>query len=93
MPSHNHIATTTNVVDTSETTIALRVLASNSRTNSPTNAVLSNSPNRENIYSNVAPNVDMRADAIILDLSVEVSSTSNTVVNNGSSQAFNIRGP
>jgi microcystin-dependent protein len=96
MPSHNHIATTTtnNVVDTSATTIALRALASSSRTNSPTNAVLSNSPNRENIYSNGAPNVDMRADAIILDLSVDVSSTSTTVVNpNGGNQAFNIRGP
>jgi microcystin-dependent protein len=36
----------------------------------------------------------MRADAIILDLSVDVSSTSTTVVNsNGGNQAFNIRGP
>jgi microcystin-dependent protein len=96
MPAHNHTATTTtsNVVDTSATTIALRALASSSTTNSPTNAVLSNSPNRENIYSSGAPNVDMRADAIALNLSVEVSSTSNTVVNNnGGSQAFNIRGP
>jgi microcystin-dependent protein len=36
----------------------------------------------------------MGADAIALSLSVDVSSTSSTVVNNnGSNQAFNIRGP
>lgn len=96
LPTHNHSATTTtaNVVDTSATTIALRALASNSTTNSPTNAVLANSPNRENIYNNGVPNVDMSADAIELNLSIDVNSTSSTVVNNnGSSQAFNIRGP
>ena len=96
MPSHNHTATTTtsNVVDTSATTIALRALASSSTTNVPTNAVLANSPNRENIYNSGTPNVDMGANAIALSLSVDVSSTSSTVVNNnGSSQAFNIRGP
>lgn len=96
MPSHNHTATTTtsNAVDTSATTIALRALASNSTTNTPTNAVLANSPNRENIYSSGIPNVDMNAEAIALNLSVDVSSTSSTVVNaNGSSQSFNIRGP
>jgi microcystin-dependent protein len=96
MPSHNHTATTTttNIVDTSATTIALRALASSSTTNSPTNAALSNSPNRENIYSSGAPNVDMNANAIILNLSVDVNSASTTVVNpNGGNQAFNIRGP
>ncbi|AZQ86335.1 phage tail protein [Colwellia sp. Arc7-635] len=96
MPSHNYTATTTtsNAVDTSATTIALRALASNSTTNTPTNAVLANSPNRENIYSSGIPNVDMSAEAIALNLSVDVSSTSGTVVNaNGSSQSFNIRGP
>ena len=96
MPAHNHSATTTttNVVDTSATTIALRALASSSTTNDPTNNVLANSPNRENIYNSGAPNVDMSADAIALSLSVEVNSTSNTVVNSsGGNQAFNIRGP
>jgi len=96
MPAHNHTATTTttNIVDTSATTIALRALASSSTTNSPTNGVLSNSPNRENIYSSGAPNVDMNASAIILNLSVDVNSASTTVVNpNGGNQAFNIRGP
>lgn len=96
MPAHNHSATTTttNVVDTSATTIALRALASSSTTNVPSNAVLANSPNRENIYSSGVPNVDMSAEAIALNLSVDVSSTSSTVVNaNGNGQPFNIRGP
>ena len=96
MPVHSHTATTstTNVIDTSATTIALKALASNSTTNIPTGAVLANSPNRENIYSSGAPNVDMSAEAIALNLSVDVTSSSATVVNpNGGSQAFNIRGP
>ena len=96
MPTHNHSATTTttNVVDTSATTVALRALESSSTTNVPTNAVLANSPNRENIYSSGAPNVNMGANAIALNLSVSVNSTSSTVVNNnGGNQAFNIRGP
>ncbi|ARD46477.1 hypothetical protein A3Q33_01860 [Colwellia sp. PAMC 21821] len=96
MPVHNHTATTTtaNVVDTSATTIALRALSARSSTNIPTDAVLANSPNRENIYNSGAPNVDMSADSIAFNLSVDVNSTSGTVVNNnGSSQAFSIRGP
>jgi len=96
MPSHNHTATTTttNVVDTSATTIALRALASNSTTNVPTGSILANSPNRENIYSSGAPNVDMSPEAIALNLSVVANSSSTTTVdNNGGNQAFNIRGP
>ena len=96
MPVHSHTATTStsNVIDTSATTIALKALASTSTTNIPTGAVLANSPNRENIYSSGAPNVDMSAEAIALNLSVDVTSSSATVVNaNGGSQAFNIRGP
>jgi len=96
MPSHNHIAltTTSNSVDTSATTIALRALAAASTTTDPTNAVLANSPSREDIYNNSAPNVNMSPNAIDLNLSVVVNSTSSTTVNHtGSSQAFNIRAP
>lgn len=96
MPSHNHTAstTTTNTVDTSATTIALRALAGGSTTNVPTNAVLANSPSRENIYNSGAPNVDMSASSIALNLSVVVNSSSTTTVaNNGGNQGFNIRAP
>lgn len=96
MPVHGHSAatTTTNTVDTSATTIALRALAGRSTTTDPTNAVLANSPSRENIYSTGAPTVDMSINAIEMNLSVVVNSTSNTVISNtGGNQAFNIRGP
>lgn len=96
MPIHSHEAftTTTNIVDTSATTIALRALASAGTTNVPTGSILAKSPNRENIYSSGAPNVDMSPEAIAVNLSVEVNSSSTTIVaNSGNNQAFIIRGP
>jgi microcystin-dependent protein len=96
LPSHNHAASTTtiNSVDSSASTIVLRALAANASTNDPTNAVLANSPNRENIYNTGMPTVNMSVDAISFNLDVAVSSASTTTLENtGNSQAFNVRGP
>jgi len=96
MPAHSHTATTTtsNSVNTSASTIVLRALSGSSNSSDPSNAVLADSPSREQIYNTGAPNVDMHANAIEMNLSVVVNSASNTTVNNnGSSHAFNIRGP
>lgn len=96
LPSHNHVAATTviNTVDTSESTIVLHALAGRASTNDPTGAVLANSPNRENIYNDGLPTVDMSAEAISFNLDVAVSSAATTTIENtGASQAFNIRGP
>jgi microcystin-dependent protein len=96
LPSHNHTASTTiiNTVDSSASTIVLRALAGAASTNDPTGAVLANSPNRENIYNDGLPSVNMSADAISFNLDVAVSSTPiTTIEHTGSSQAFNIRGP
>ena len=96
MPQHNHIASTliVNTVDTSASAATLRALASRSSTNSPTGAVLANSPNRENIYNTGTPNVDMSSSAIELSIDAEVTSEATTTIGQtGSSQAFSIRDP
>lgn len=96
MPSHNHVVTT-NVVstaDTSGSSAILRALAGNATTNTPTGNVLANSPRRENIYSSAAPSVDMSTSAVDLTLNIAVDSTAtNTVSNNGGSQAFSVQNP
>lgn len=96
MPSHSHNAATTvvNTSDTSASSAALRALAAGADTNNPTGGVLANSPRRENIYNSGTPNVDMSADAIVLDVQVSVSSTATTTVfPDGGSRSFNIRSP
>lgn len=96
MPSHNHAASTTivNNVDSSASSATLRALAANADTNVPTGSVLANSPRRENIYNSGTPNVDMSADAIVLDVQVSVSSNATTtVLPAGGSVPFNIRSP
>lgn len=96
IPSHIHqaVTTVTNTSDTSASSVTLRALAAAANTSNPTNAVLANSPERENIYKAGTPNVDMSADAIVLDVEVTVSSTATTTISStGNSQPFNIRGP
>lgn len=96
MPIHNHGATTTvtTVVDSTGSSAVLRALAANASTNVPTDNTLANSPRRENIYSNNAPNVDMALDSIDLTLNLNATSNANTAVNNaGGSQSFSIRDP
>ncbi len=96
MPQHNHTASISieNSVDTSASVATLRALASRSSTNSPTGAVLANSPNRENIYNTGAPNVDMSTSAIELSIDATVTSEATITINQaGSSQSFSIRNP
>lgn len=96
IPSHSHGASTnvTSTTESSSSTATLRALAGGANTNNPTNAVLANSPNRENIYNTGVPTVDMSADAIVLNIQSNTTSNATTTVGNtGGNQAFNIRGP
>lgn len=96
MPSHNHGATTSVTSTTTDagSSATLRALAAGANTNDPTTAVLANSPNREEIYNTGLPTVDMRADAIVLNIQSNTTSTATTSVGNtGGNQSFNIRGP
>ena len=95
MPSHNHTATTTVTNDVTVEGVAdLNSVDARSSSNSPAGKALAQSPNRQNIYSSVAPSVAMHPDSVSLNLSGQVVSTATTAVNaNGGSQSHENRMP
>lgn len=97
MPQHNHTATS-NVellnMDSSASSAVLKALAATSNSNTPTGRVLGNSPGRDYIYSDGAPNVELNPESIELNINLDMTFSSNTTVGlSGGSQPLSIRDP
>ncbi|MBZ9612375.1 phage tail protein [Rheinheimera maricola] len=97
MPQHNHSAST-NVqllnMDSSASTAVLKGLAAMSNSNTPTGRVLANSPGRDNIYSDGAPNVELNPESIELNINLDMLFDSSTTVGlAGGNQSFSVRDP
>ena len=97
MPQHSHAATT-NVqllnMDSSASSAVLKALAATSNSNTPTGRVLANSPGRDYIYSDGAPNVELNPESIELNINLDMTFSSSTTVGvAGSSQPLSIRDP
>lgn len=97
LPQHNHSAST-NVqllnMDSSASTAVLKGLAATSNSNTPTGKVLANSPGRDNIYSDGAPNVELNPESIELNINLDMLFDSTTTVGfAGGSQPFSVRDP
>lgn len=97
MPQHSHTASTSvNLMnmDSSASTAVLKALAATSNSNTPTGRVLGNSPGRDYIYSDGAPNVELNPDSIELNVNLDMTFSATTTVGvSGGGQAFNIRDP
>ena len=97
MPSHAHSASTSvNLLnmDSSASTAVLKALAATSNSNTPTGRVLGNSPGRDYIYSDGAPNVELSPESIELNVNLDLTFAASTTVGQaGNNQAFSIRDP
>ena len=97
MPSHNHSASTSVQLlnmDSSASTAVLKALAATSNSNTPTGRVLANSPGRDYIYSDGAPNVELNAESIELNINLDMVFESTTTVGvTGGNQSFSVRDP
>mgnify|MGYP006141534631 FL=1 len=97
MPQHSHSASTSVQLlnmDSSASTAVLKGLAATSNSNTPTGKVLANSPGRDNIYSDGAPNVEFNPESIELNINLDMLfDSSTTVAVAGGSQSFSVRDP
>ena len=97
MPQHSHSASTSVQLlnmDSSASTAVLKGLAATSNSNTPTGKVLANSPGRDNIYSDGAPNVELNPESIELNINLDMLFDSTTTVGlAGGSQPFSVRDP
>jgi len=97
MPSHNHGASTNislDNLDSSASTAVLKALAATSTSNNPTGKVLANSPGRDYIYSDGAPNVELNPESIELNLDLEMTFSASTAVGQtGGNLPFSVRDP
>ncbi|MCC5452339.1 tail fiber protein [Rheinheimera sp. UJ51] len=97
LPQHNHTASTTVQLlsmDSSASTAVLKGLAATSNSNTPTGKVLANSPGRDNIYNDGAPNVELNPESIALNINLDMLFESTTTVDvAGGSQPLNVRDP
>ena len=97
MPQHSHNASTSVQLlnmDSSASTAVLKGLAATSNSNTPTGKVLANSPGRDNIYSDGAPNVELNPESIELNINLDMLfDSSTTVAVAGGNQPFSVRDP